>query len=162
MRSGLSTRKSVLLWRQHKPLIKRGCLAGFFCSFRSCVKCHLPREYSLTTTLTSVYSSHSEHPVFPTALITVDRWFCSVLVSYSMGIRMIFSLPYHQCLEKHLALSRCTVNGHFIPTLSHSPLLKRNKREGFPGGAVVENLPANAGDTGSSPGLGRSHMPRSS
>ena len=33
---------------------------------------------------------------------------------------------------------------------------------GFPGGAVVENLPANAGDMGSSPGLGRSHMPRSS
>ena len=32
---------------------------------------------------------------------------------------------------------------------------------GFPGGAVVENLPANAGNTGSSPGLGRSHMPRS-
>ena len=32
---------------------------------------------------------------------------------------------------------------------------------GFPGGAVVENPPANAGDTGSSPGLGRSHMPRS-
>ena len=24
---------------------------------------------------------------------------------------------------------------------------------GFPGGAVVKNLPANAGDTGSSPGL---------
>ena len=32
---------------------------------------------------------------------------------------------------------------------------------GFPGGAVVENLPANAGDTGSSPGPGRSHMLRS-
>ena len=32
---------------------------------------------------------------------------------------------------------------------------------GFPGGAMVENPPANAGDTGSSPGLGRSHMPRS-
>ena len=31
--------------------------------------------------------------------------------------------------------------------------------QGFPGGAVVENLPANAGDMGSSPGLGRSHMP---
>ena len=38
--------------------------------------------------------------------------------------------------------------------------LKKNFR-GFPGGAVVENLPANAGDTGSSPGLGGSHMPRS-
>ena len=32
---------------------------------------------------------------------------------------------------------------------------------GFPGGAVVEHLPANAGDTGSGPGLGGSHMPRS-
>ena len=38
----------------------------------------------------------------------------------------------------------------------------RNNLKGFPGGAVVENLPANAGDTGSSPGLGRSHVPRSS
>ena len=38
----------------------------------------------------------------------------------------------------------------------------RTRQGGFPGGAVVENLPANAGDTGSSPGLGRSHMPRSS
>ena len=34
-------------------------------------------------------------------------------------------------------------------------------RWGFPGGAVVENLPANAGDTGSGPGLGGSCMPRS-
>ena len=31
----------------------------------------------------------------------------------------------------------------------------------FPGGAVVKNLPANAGDTGSIPGPGRSHLPRS-
>ena len=31
----------------------------------------------------------------------------------------------------------------------------------FPGGTVVENLPANAGDTGSSPGPGGSHMLRS-
>ena len=33
--------------------------------------------------------------------------------------------------------------------------------KGFPGGTVVENPPANAGHTGSSPGQGRSHMPRS-
>ena len=32
---------------------------------------------------------------------------------------------------------------------------------GFPGGAVVKNPPANAGDMGSSPGPGRSHMLRS-
>ena len=37
----------------------------------------------------------------------------------------------------------------------------KNISEGFPGGAVVGSLPANAGDTGSRPGLGGSHMPRS-
>ena len=31
----------------------------------------------------------------------------------------------------------------------------------FPGDAVVKNLPAKAGDTGSSPGPGRYHMPQS-
>ncbi|KAJ8791729.1 hypothetical protein J1605_020451 [Eschrichtius robustus] len=31
----------------------------------------------------------------------------------------------------------------------------------FPGGTVVKNPPANAGDTGSSPGPGRSHVLRS-
>ena len=31
----------------------------------------------------------------------------------------------------------------------------------FPGGTVVENPPANAGDTGLSPGPGRSYMPQS-
>ena len=39
------------------------------------------------------------------------------------------------------------------------PRWVKSRVGGFPGGAVVENLPANAGDTGSSPGLGRSHMP---
>ena len=30
---------------------------------------------------------------------------------------------------------------------------------GFPGGTVVKNPPANAGDTSLSPGPGKSHMP---
>ena len=42
------------------------------------------------------------------------------------------------------------------------PFMIKTLQKGFPGGAVVENLPANAGYTGSSPGLGRSYMPRSS
>ena len=33
--------------------------------------------------------------------------------------------------------------------------------QGFPGGVVVKNPPANAGDTGLSPGPGGYHMPRS-
>ena len=41
-------------------------------------------------------------------------------------------------------------------------LLKKGICWDFPGGAVVKNPPASAGDRGSSPGLGRSHMPRSS
>ena len=40
------------------------------------------------------------------------------------------------------------------------PQIRMTSR-GFPGGAVVKNPPANAGDTGSSPAPGRSHMPRS-
>ena len=47
------------------------------------------------------------------------------------------------------------------PTMEDRSFLSKHYILGFPGGAVVENLPANAGDTGSSPGLGRSHMPRS-
>ena len=38
---------------------------------------------------------------------------------------------------------------------------KKKKWRDLPGGTVVKNPPANAGDAGSSPGLGRSHMPRS-
>ena len=39
--------------------------------------------------------------------------------------------------------------------------IKRKEMWDFPGGTVVKNPPANAGDTGSSPGPGRSHMPQS-
>ena len=38
-------------------------------------------------------------------------------------------------------------------------ITQKEIEKGFPGGAVVKNPPANAGDTGSSPGPGRSHMP---
>ena len=39
------------------------------------------------------------------------------------------------------------------------PGIKKNTNRDFPGGAVVKNPPANAGDMGSSPGPGGSHMP---
>ena len=38
-------------------------------------------------------------------------------------------------------------------------LLLKDLLQDFPGGAVVKNPPANAGDMGSSPGPGRSHKP---
>ena len=38
---------------------------------------------------------------------------------------------------------------------------RMNPGRDFSGGAVIKNPPVNTGDTGSSPGPGRSHMPRS-
>ena len=55
---------------------------------------------------------------------------------------------------------KTTMRYHLTPV--RMAIIKKARNRGFPGGTVVENLPANAGDTGSSPGLGRSHMPRSS
>ena len=46
-------------------------------------------------------------------------------------------------------------------TLVRMAIINKVYKQGFPGGVVVENPPANAGDMGSSPGLGRSHMPQS-
>ena len=45
--------------------------------------------------------------------------------------------------------------------LKNSSASKFKSNQSFPGGTVVKNLQANAGDLGSIPSLGRSHMPRS-
>ena len=42
-----------------------------------------------------------------------------------------------------------------------SEVSQKERDRDFPGGAVVKNLPGNTGDTGSIPGLERSHMPGS-
>lgn len=108
---GSETRKTVLLLRQNKLLIKRVCLTGAFCSFRVWVKCHLSREFSLTAALTfDHHSYHLEHLVLLTGLTIINKLFWSLLASYSMGRRITLSLLYLQCLEKHLAHSRCSIN----------------------------------------------------
>ena len=38
---------------------------------------------------------------------------------------------------------------------------KKEQKEDLPSGPAVKNPPANAGDTGMAPGLGRSHMHQS-
>ena len=52
--------------------------------------------------------------------------------------------------------TKTTVRYHLTPV--RMSIIKKSRD--FPGGAVVKNLPANAGDTGSSPGLeiGRAHV----
>ena len=59
--------------------------------------------------------------------------------------------PHEPCLKIQQKMSSSHIWSSFYKCLML----------GFPGGAVVENLPANAGDTGSHSGLGGSHMPRS-
>ena len=54
-------------------------------------------------------------------------------------------------IKIYLSIITLNVKGLNAPIKRH--------RVGFPGGTVVGSLPANAGDTGSSPGPGRSHMP---
>ena len=52
-----------------------------------------------------------------------------------------------------------TPNHHYLEPDSKPVFKNYETIEGFPGGTVAKNPPANAGDTGSSPGPGRSHMP---
>ena len=59
----------------------------------------------------------------------------------------------------------CIVKAMVFPVVMYgceSWTIKKAECRGFPGGTVEKNLPANAGDTGSIPGPGGFHMPRSS
>ena len=70
----------------------------------------------------------------------------STIISDLFCLYLVSSLNYILSPQRHFAMMEKK---------------KQNKREGFPGGAVVESPPANAGDTGSCPGPGRSYMLRS-
>ena len=45
--------------------------------------------------------------------------------------------------------------------MNKKKIKKPTKNGGFPGGSVIRNPPANAGDTDLIPGLRRSHIPQS-
>ena len=77
------------------------------------------------------------------------------------SISMTSSLFFHESVDAPEEDKEHEVT---LPFPDHFPitnLFKVRSSWDFPGGTVVKNPPANAGDTGSSPGPGRSHMPRS-
>ena len=82
---------------------------------------------------------------------------CNNLQSVSETTELIFGTPFSSW---SLLKQTCITNRMKNHKKKYDKALKWTD-VGFPGGAVVESLPANAGDTGSSPGLGGSHMPRS-
>ena len=56
---------------------------------------------------------------------------------------------------------RIKINFFHMGEKWHKQSKNKNDWRDFPGGAVVKNPPASAGDMGSSPGPGRSDRPRS-
>ena len=70
-------------------------------------------------------------------------------------------------VRKALASGRCSINGDYVTIIIVNFFIVKQSidiesdTQGYPGGAVVKNLPANVGDTGLSPGPGSSHMPQS-
>ena len=79
-----------------------------------------------------------------------------------------YSMAYHTATSDCIppvktSLHRCGIFSFYCIYFINRSLFIAYLRNlsGFPGGAVVRSLSANAGDMGSSPGLGRSHMPRS-
>ena len=53
------------------------------------------------------------------------------------------------------------LHSHQASPLVNKVIYRKDNRQGFPGGLEVKKPPAYAGDIGSIPDLGRSHMPRS-
>ena len=84
------------------------------------------------------------HIYLPSICVCVYFFFTKLGSYYS---KYIFSLPL------------LTISSQPKPPSSF--FLKYQKTGDLPGDAVVKNPPANAGDTGSIPGPGRSHMTRS-
>ena len=62
-------------------------------------------------------------------------------------------------IYKYVEFKHTFLNIHWVKEEIRRVNLKYFEMRDFPGGAVVKNPPANAGDMGSSPGPGRSHMP---
>ena len=111
--------------------------------------------YSCFCLLRAIHNSHFHlnemiylsFQVFPAPLLLIITCFLPSPLIIQANIK-----------EKKFSILACN-----FPNSSLSIIFQKILKHplGFPGGAVVENLPANAVDMGSNPGLGRSHMPQS-
>ena len=80
----------------------------------------------------------------------------SGVISWEIGIDMYTLICIRWITNENLLYKKIN-NIKF----KNSKKKKKGSSWGFPGGAVVKNLPANAGDMGLGLGPGRSHKPQS-
>ena len=104
---------------------------------------------------TSAFSPALNHPTFQAAVL-------------QGGGRLQPAAPFQRALSPCRCLSAgdqadlvpCSWGRWNTQAPGDAEHWEEKKLGDFPGGAVVKNPPANAGDTGSNPGPGRSHMLR--
>ena len=81
--------------------------------------------------------------------------FCASFQIFKPNLKSAFRFSVTSALPLIFILSRALEDQRGSKRLS-----RKQRGRDFPGGAVVKSPPASAGDTGSGPGPGRSHMPR--
>ena len=82
------------------------------------------------------------------------------MLNWAIGIDMYTLMCIKLMPNKNLQYKKTNKKKKKKKTM-YIPKFKDTLLLDFPGGAVVKNPPASAGDTGSIPGPGRSHMPQS-
>ena len=123
---------------------------------------HSPLSIPTTAKLSCIF-----HLAYCRTLVSVTQTWSAQLLSHDEALPSPCSLSPPPPTPAFLALTvlcthlhqyeTCTQYDHYI---KHVCLLhSRTQFSGFPGGSVVNSLPARAGNMGSTPGPGRSHMP---
>ena len=82
-----------------------------------------------------------------------------IIESYAANIhlKLIYIRTFYIILPHIITFSFMCL--YFVGIQKLKRYLKKERLRDFPVGAVVKNLPASAGDMGSIPGPGRSHIP---
>ena len=101
---------------------------------------------------------------FPSELFEISKGqrtqFCWKAVSETR-VHQACANKENQKWQESLGVKRKQEGPSLVPSESFGLSLWKQNVGDFPGGAVVKDSPASAGNTGSSPGPERSHMPRS-